>query len=115
MRGWILAAMLAAGFGSAAPAAAASFSCARPAALDEKTICANRPLNDQDVRMALLYDITRHLVAMGRRGVLEDEQTAWLRGRRQCGANLQCLNAAYAHRIERLQGVIDEVADHGPF
>lgn len=116
MRVLILAATLAIGAITAAfPAAAASFGCAKARALDEKTICANRALNDQDVRMALLFDISRHLLAMGRRGQLEDEQTAWLRGRRQCGAALQCLNGAYAHRIERLEGVIDEVAQHGPF
>ncbi len=99
-----------------APAAgAASYTCAKARTLDEKTICADRALNDQDVRMALLLDISRHFVAMGRRGQLDDEQTDWLRGRKACGANKQCLTAAYAHRIERLQGIIDEVAHHGPF
>jgi uncharacterized protein len=65
--------------------------------------------------MKLLFDISRHFVAMGRRGVLEDEQTAWIRGRRACGANRQCLGSAYNHRIARLEGVIDEIATHGPF
>ena len=102
--------------GLLAPAAgAASFNCAKAKTLDEKTICAERSLNDQDVRMALMLDISRHFVAMGRRGQLDDEQTDWLRGRKACGANKQCLATAYAHRIERLQGVIDEVAHHGPF
>ncbi len=96
-------------------AVAASFNCARARAADEKAICADRTLNDQDVRMALLFDISRHLVAMGRRGMLQDEQTDWLKGRRQCGANRQCLAAAYDHRIKRLQGVVDEVASQGPF
>jgi len=96
-------------------AGAASFNCARAKTLDEKTICSERALNDQDVRMALLLDISRRVLAMGRRGQLEDEQTDWLRGRRACGANTQCLSAAYAHRIARLEGVVDEVARHGPF
>ena len=100
---------------SAPPAGAASFNCAKSRTLDEKTICAERSLNDQDVRMALMLDISRHFVAMGRRGQLDDEQTDWLRGRKACGANKQCLAAAYAHRIERLQDIIDEVAHHGPF
>lgn len=94
---------------------AASFDCRRAKAADEKAICADRALNDQDVRMALLFDISKHFVAMGRRGMLQDEQTDWLKGRRQCGSNRQCLAAAYDHRISRLQGVIDEVATHGPF
>jgi len=103
---------LGAGAGSAA---AASFNCTKAKAEDERTICADRALNDQDVRLALLLDISKHLVAMGRRGQLEDEQIAWLHGRRQCGANRQCLNAEYAHRLQRLQGVIDDVASRGPF
>ena len=96
-------------------AGAASFNCARAHAADERAICTDRALNDQDVRMALLFDVSRHLVAMGRRGELEDEQSAWLHGRRACGANRQCLISAYAHRIARLQGVVDGVASHGPF
>jgi uncharacterized protein len=100
---------------AASSAAAASFDCRRAKAVDEKTICAERSLNDQDVRMALLFDVSKHFVAMGRRGMLQDEQTDWLKGRRQCGANRQCLAAAYDHRIKRLQSVIDEVATHGPF
>lgn len=106
----ILAMALAAG-----PAAAASFDCAKARTPDEKTICADRKLNDRDVKMDVLYDLARHFSPMGKRGVLEDEQTAWLRGRHQCGANKQCLNAAYDHRLQRLEGVMDEVASHGPF
>lgn len=109
-----LAAMIS--IGLAAPAAqAASFACGKARALDEKTICADRALNDQDVRMALLLDVSRRFLAMGRRGQLDDEQIDWLRGRKACGANKQCLSAAYAHRLERLDGVIEEVAHHGPF
>lgn len=100
---------------TAGAATAASFDCARAKAADERAICADRALNDRDVKMRLLFDISRHFVAMGRRGAIEDEQTAWLRGRRACGANRQCLTSAYDHRIERLQAVIDEVATHGPF
>jgi uncharacterized protein len=112
--GLVLASVLLLGFG-AGMAEAASFNCARARTADERAICADRALNDQDVRMALLFDISRHLVAMGRRGQLEDEQTAWLRGRKACGANRQCLASAYRHRIARLQGVVDGVASHGPF
>lgn len=97
------------------PALAASFDCRRAKAADEKAICADRALNDRDVKMTVMFDIAKHLVAMGRRGQLQDEQSEWLKGRRACGANRQCLNATYAHRIARLQGVIDDVASRGPY
>lgn len=96
-------------------AQAASFDCVRARAPDEKAICADRPLNDQDVRMKLMYDQSRHFVPMGRRGQIEDEQIAWLKGRRACGSNKQCLTAEYDHRIAALQMVFDDVARHGPF
>jgi uncharacterized protein len=116
MRAWVLGlAAAAAVTGAATPGLAASFNCARARWPDERAICADRGLNDQDVRMALLLELSRHFVAMGRRGMIDDEQVAWLRGRRACGANRQCLSAAYAHRIARLQGVMDEVERHGPF
>jgi len=114
MRAWMVGLGVATAL-MASPAAAASFDCARARAPDEIAICGDRALNDQDVRVALLLDISRHFVAMGRRGVIDDEQVAWLRGRHACGANRQCLTAAYAHRIERLQAVIGEVESHGPF
>ena len=94
---------------------AASFDCARARVADERAICADRTLNDKDVRMAQLYEIDGHFLAMGRRGVLDDEQSHWLKGRRQCGANRQCLNAAYDHRLGALQSVISEIYTHGPF
>ena len=96
-------------------ARAAGFNCARAKAPDEHAICADRSLNDRDVKMTVLFDIARHLVAMGRRGQLQDEQTEWLKGRRQCGANRQCLTSAYTHRIARLMGVVEDVERRGPF
>ncbi len=101
-------------FGAGA-AEAASFNCARARAADERAICADRALNDKDVRMATTYQIAGHFLAMGRRGVLDDAQTHWLKGRHACGANRQCLNAAYDHRQAALQAVLDEVYTHGPF
>jgi uncharacterized protein len=100
---------------TATGANAASFDCTRARAADEKAICADRALNDQDVRLKLMFDLSRHLVPMGRRGQIEDEQIAWLKGRRACGANKQCLAAEYDHRIAALQLIFDDVARHGPF
>lgn len=99
----------------AMPAAAASFDCRKARTSDEKAICANRDLNDQDVRMDQLYGITRHLVPMGGRGAIMDDQRAWLQARKQCGANQACLKRSYDGRIRQLNTVMDRVYSHGPF
>ena len=107
--------VLALALGAAPCAYAASFDCNRARAADERAICADRTLNDKDVRMAQLYQIDGHFLAMGRRGAMDDDQSHWLKGRRQCGANRQCLNAAYDHRLAALQSIISEIYTHGPF
>jgi len=95
---------------------AASFDCDRAKAPDEKTICATRSLNDQDVTMALLYDLNRHFMAMGGRGSLMDDQAVWLKQRHTCGAQVSCLSKAYTERIAMLRSFIDErVMTKGPF
>jgi uncharacterized protein len=96
-------------------AQAASFDCNRARTADEKAICANRPLNDKDVRMVLLFDITQRLVPMGSRDAIRDSQRAWLVQRRTCGASLACLNTAYDRRIAALNRVMDRVYSAGPF
>ncbi len=100
---------------AALPAAAASFDCNRARAPDEKAICANRALNDQDVRVDQLYDITRHLVPMGGRGAIMDDQRAWLQARKSCGANRACLARSYDQRLGELNTVMERVYSHGPF
>jgi uncharacterized protein len=100
----------------ASQAAAASFPCSAATAPDERAICTHRDLNDQDVRMALLYELDRHFLPMGGRGALEDEQATWLAHRHACGADLACLRESYADRIARLRAIIDQrVVTHGPF
>ncbi len=100
----------------ASPARAASFDCARAKAPDERAICADLALNDQDVRLALLYELDGHFLPMGGRGAMMDDQVAWLRRRHACGADRACLSRLYAARIATLRAVIDErVATHGPF
>lgn len=94
---------------------AASFDCARARAPDEKAVCASRPLNDKDVRMALLYDINRKTLAMGGRGALEDAQHQWLRDRRACGARRACLVRAYDRRLGELERGLDRIYRNGPF
>ena len=49
----------------AGSAGAASFDCRKARTADEKAICAERALNDKDVRMNELYGINRRTLAMG--------------------------------------------------
>lgn len=116
MRPRLFAAVLAVTVLSVGAASAASFNCARAATPDERAICDDRWLNDQDVRMSQLYDIVRRLVPMGTRGAIMDEQTRWLRARRTCGANRACLNRSYTTRIAQLNRVLEtRVYPNGPF
>lgn len=102
--------------GAGGTASAASFNCARAHQSDERAVCGTRALNDRDVTMALLYDLDRHFLPMGGRGALMDEQSAFLRERRQCGARRACLLALYGRRIHDLRAIIDNrVVTHGPF
>ncbi|MDQ0466952.1 uncharacterized protein QO010_004749 [Caulobacter ginsengisoli] len=94
---------------------AASFNCRFARLPDERAICADTGLNDQDVRMALLYDITRRLVPMGTRGAIMDRQVAWLRQRRSCGGDRNCIGRAYNMRIAELNQVMERVYRQGPF
>ncbi|MGY2374583.1 lysozyme inhibitor LprI family protein [Pseudomonas sp. SDO524_S393] len=95
---------------------AASFDCAKAKTPDEIAICTHLKLNDQDVTLALLYDLSKHFMAMGGRDALMDGQAAWLKQRRACGEKVSCLGDAYTQRIGVLRGFIDErVMTKGPF
>ena len=84
-------------------ASAASFVCEKTdLAADEKAICDNRMLNDQDVKMATTFDILTQLMAMGARDTLRDEQSQWLKKRQECAADVACLTSAYEERMKRL-------------
>lgn len=100
---------------AATPAAAASFDCGKARAADERAICANRALNDQDVRVDQLYGITRHLVPMGGRDAIIGDQRAWLKSRHACGANQACLARSYDRRLVQLNQVMERVYRQGPF
>lgn len=103
-------------FGAAGSASAASFDCGKARTANERAICNDRWLNDQDVRMSQLYDIVRKLVPMGSRGAIMDEQTIWLKQRNGCGADRRCIANAYARRIGQLNAVLERrVYPQGPF
>jgi uncharacterized protein len=83
---------------------AASFDCdAKELKPDEKVICDNRALNDADVRMTTTFDLLSGLLAMGSRGTLQDEQTAWLKKRQECKADAACIKAAYDGRMKQFE------------
>ena len=92
------------------PAQAASFDClAAGLAADEAAICQNIALNDMDVRMVTTFELLREILPMGSRGELESAQMTWLEQRRACGANLDCLAAAYASRMAELRNAVGDV------
>ena len=114
MRKLLIAAAALAGL-STASAHAASFNCAKAKTADEKAICKTQSLSDADVKMATLFDVDTHLVAMGERGSIQDDQSAWLKSRHACGGNIACLGKSYGDRIKVLQAQFDQIASRGPF
>ncbi len=89
--------------GTLATSRAASFNCdAQNLQPDEKTICDVRALNDADVKMVTTFDLLSCLLAMGSRGTLQDEQSAWLKKRQACGADVGCLTSSYQERMKEL-------------
>ena len=99
----------------ATPVAAASFDCAKAKAPDEKAVCANRALNDADVRMDTLFHVDAQLMAMGGRGDLQEAQRDWMHKRQACKGDVKCLAKAYKDRLADLQAAFDDIASRGPF
>jgi uncharacterized protein len=97
------------------PATAASFDCGKAATADEHAICRSCALQQRDVEMATLYGVVTHLVAMGQRGVIQDQQSAWLARRHGCGSNETCLLHAYRDRIAVLRQALQRIYRRGPF
>jgi uncharacterized protein len=90
---------------SAAPAAhAASFACAKAKAPDERAICFDPVLSNLDSRLVGLLDLDESTVAMGQRGELQDQETAWVKSRAACGANRACLLSRYQSRLKAVNG-----------
>ena len=97
------------------PARAASFDCAKARSPDERAVCASRNLSEMDVEMAVRFETLTGLVAMGTRSDMGDAQKAFLRQRRQCGANTGCLTALYQARIGVLKSEYAALKSRGPF
>ncbi|ATN34086.1 hypothetical protein ACO34A_09740 [Rhizobium sp. ACO-34A] len=93
-----------------APAVAASFDCDRKdLAADEQAICDNRALNDLDVKMATSFELIAGLLAMGNRGELQDQQSAWLKKRQACEGDTTCLRNAYDERMKQLENTYNNL------
>ena len=94
----------------ATPASAASFDCSASGLnANEKTICSNLQLNDDDVKMATMYTMLKGLFAMGMSGNMADDQKAWLKTREACGTDVACIKKAYEVRIGQLQKLYDGI------
>ena len=94
---------------------AASFDCKKAKTITEHAVCDNRSINDADVKMATTYTIIRHLVPMGTRGAIQDQQIKWLQLRDQCRDNVSCLSDVYKMRQQKLDLYMDRVYKQGPF
>lgn len=95
---------------------AASFDCQKANLPTEKAICQYRSLNDQDVKMATTFNILTHLLPMGGRDALKDEQRLWLQQRNRCAAKVTCIASQYQQRQTQLDDLLQtRVYQQGPF
>lgn len=95
---------------------AASYDCQKAALTTEKTICNVRRLNDQDVKMATTFNILTHLLPMGGRDSMKDEQRIWLKQRNACAAKVSCIANRYQGRQTQLDNLLStQVYQQGPF
>lgn len=93
---------------SPAPAAAASFDCARASGADEVAICRTPALSAMDSEMgALWFTWSRVPMLMGSNGDRGDEAQDFLVRRRACGGNVGCIAALYRRRNTDLRSGID--------
>ncbi len=107
-----------AGF-TAAPAAAASFDCAKASTDIEHTICDNGEINSLDGEMGRLYRKAEDSLAPGPRDNLIHEQRGWIQHRDYvCGGRdsesdiARCLKPLYERRIHRLKAELGEPHHH---
>ncbi|QER40784.1 hypothetical protein F2A31_14175 [Acinetobacter suaedae] len=95
---------------------AASFSCKAVQLKAEHQICADRELNDADVKLATTYQIILHALPMGGRDAEKGLQVKWLKQRNACGANKACIKRAYMQRQQQLDQLLQErVLSQVPF
>ena len=78
---------------------AQSFNCQFAKTADEILICHDEQLAELDKRAAAIYSTERSKFSISQRSVLEGEQRSWLRSRKDCGSDKDCIVQAYDKRI----------------
>ena len=96
-------------------ASAIPIDCSKASTTNERTICADPFLLQTDARLDTLYDISTRLVSPAERDGLLDSQRAWVKEREQCGADKNCVRAAYAKRASIFEAILQRAQAHGPF
>ena len=86
------------------PALGASFDCAKAGTAVEKTICGNAVLSGLDEHLGRYYVVALEAAGAGA-ACLKSDQRSWVKTiRNPCGADAQCLSAAYLQRLAALDG-----------
>lgn len=102
----------------AGPATASEYAplnCSIASAESDKAICNNYVLGQLEARTATLFEVVTSLVPMGVRGVIQDDQRAFLERRSKCKADEACLRDVYEARINQLENALEDVRQKGPF
>lgn len=87
---------------STSPASAQSFNCRYAKTPDEVRICKDQHLSGEDDRLAEQYSRLRNDMAGKEKKRFVRDQRAWLRKRKACGSDPDCLARAYRSRAEQL-------------
>lgn len=95
-------------FIQAMPAVAASFDCSKAVQPDERAICADPNLSNEDEQLAALYAKLLQLMKGEKRQELVDTQRKWLQTRAGCGSDGVCIQSAFDRETKRLQALLAE-------
>lgn len=90
---------------TADPAAAQSFNCRNATHADEVEICRDRLLSDLDEQLASVYAEKRQRLGQAQRQKLKSDQRAWLRQRRQCSNDNECIFDLYEQRLKQISAI----------
>lgn len=86
------------------PTLGASFDCSRAGTAVEKAICGNAELSSLDEHLGRYYAVALEAAGVGA-ACLKSDQRSWVKTiRNPCGADAQCLSAAYLQRLAALDG-----------
>jgi uncharacterized protein len=91
-----------------APASAQSFNCQKAYYPDEETICGDSHLGQLDQQLASVYGRWVAKLPKERRDEIEGNETLFVRARRRCGRDRNCIEQSYRNRIEEIQESLAE-------